>query len=173
MAKGLFFLSGEYDMQLEAGSLYFIEDEFFRYIDDPNLMINYDETKRPHYFAVRDIKTGLYWMVPCSSRVKKYEDIIQKRKQQHKTTFGIKIINIQGTRTALLFQNMFPIKEKYISESYYRAGYQVKILDKKVVVDLEKNAKRVINLIRRGIKFLPTQPDALRIEQMMLAEEDV
>lgn len=56
MAKGLFFLSGEYDMQLEAGSLYFIEDEFFRYIDDPNLMINYDETKRPHYFAVRDIK---------------------------------------------------------------------------------------------------------------------
>lgn len=31
----------------------------------------------------------------------------------------------------------------------------------RLVKELERNAYRVIGLIRRGIKFTPTQPDAL------------
>ena len=40
----------------------------------------------------------------------------------------------------------------------------------RLLKELERNAYRVIGLIRRGIKFTPTQPDALRIEKLMLAE---
>ena len=40
----------------------------------------------------------------------------------------------------------------------------------RLVKELERNAYRVIGLIRRVIKFTPTQPDALRIEKLMLAE---
>ncbi len=42
--------------------------------------------------------------------------------------------------------------------------------DEGLLKELERNAYRVIGLIRRGIKFTPTQPDALRIEKLMLAE---
>lgn len=52
----------------------------FEKVNDPFLKINYQETKRPHYFALYDEKTKLFWMVPCSSKVAKYRGIIQKRK---------------------------------------------------------------------------------------------
>ena len=35
---------------------------------------------------------------------------------------------------------------------------------------IEKDAKRVIMMFRRGMRFFPDQPDAMRIEQMMLDE---
>lgn len=67
-------------MQFVSGHLYFIKDSFFEYVDDPNLMINYQNSSRPHYYAVRDRKTNLYWMIPCSTRVEKYEQILEKKK---------------------------------------------------------------------------------------------
>lgn len=30
--------------------------------------------------------------------------------------------------------------------------------------------KKVINLLHKGIRFTPTQPDVIKIEKMMLAE---
>ena len=58
-------------MELLKGNLYFITDEFFERVGDPYLKINYETSMRPHYFAVRDKKTALYWMVPCSTRIEK------------------------------------------------------------------------------------------------------
>ena len=52
----------------------------------------------------------------------------------------------------------------------YIARQPVYIKNQKVVSKLEKNAKKVISLIHRGVKFTPTQPDILRIEKMMLEE---
>ena len=58
-------------MEIVTGSLYFVSDEFFAKIQDPYLKVNYEDTKRPHYFAFRDCQTGLYWLVPCSSKIEK------------------------------------------------------------------------------------------------------
>lgn len=33
-----------------------------------------------------------------------------------------------------------------------------------------KSARKVINLLHRGVRFTPTQPDVIRIEKLMLAE---
>ena len=118
----------------------------------------------------QDIKTSLYWLVPCSSKVEKYEKLIQSKQERHKPTDSIKIVNIQNKKCVLLFQDMFPIAAKYIKEQYIRGGQEVYIADPKIVHELEKNAKKVINLLRRGIRFIPTQPDVVLIEKMMIDE---
>ena len=63
-------------MDILSGNLYFISNAFFEKVNDPFLKINYQETKRPHYFALYDEKTKLFWMVPCSSKVAKYRGIM-------------------------------------------------------------------------------------------------
>jgi hypothetical protein len=158
------------NVEITTGCLYFVADEFFKKVNDPYLKINYDETKRPHYFAVQDTATELYWLVPCSGRVGKFESIIQKRKTNGKPTDGLRIVIIQDKKAALLFQDMFPIAARYIEEPYIRGGQAVRIANPKVVQDLEKNAKRVISLLRHGVRFTPTQPDAIRIKALMLDE---
>lgn len=115
-------------MEILPGSLYFVSDDFFTKIQDPYLKINYENTKRPHYFAFRDCKT------------------------------------------VLLFQDMFPVVAKYIDGQYIKGGQPVRIADPKLIQELERNAKKIIHLLHRGILFTPTQPDIIRIEEIMLEE---
>lgn len=157
-------------MEIIVGNIYFVRDSFFQKVADPYLKINYDTTKRPHYFALQDTETSLYWLVPCSSKIEKFERILEQKKERHKPTDTIKIVTIQNRKTALLFQDMFPISTGYIDSQYIRGGQSVYMADPKVVQDLEKTAKKVIKLIRRGIRFTPTQPDVNRIEKLMLEE---
>lgn len=157
-------------MNIVVGSTYFISDAFFEKIKDPFLKINYTETKRPHYFAFKDNCTELYWLVPCSSKVEKFKAIIEQKRFKHKPTDTIKIVKLQGRESVLLFQDMFPIAPKYIEEQYIRGGQPVLIADPKVIKELEKIAKRISNLLKKGICFTPTQPDVNFIENLMLEE---
>lgn len=157
-------------MEIVAGCLYFVSNAFFEKVQDPYLKINYESTKRPHYFAFRDEKTGLFWLVPCSSKVEKFERLIQKKQEQHKPTDTIKIVKIFGNKTVLLFQDMFPSTKEYIDGQYIKGGQPVRIADPKLIQEMEKNARKVIGLLHRGVRFTPTQPDVLRIEKLMLDE---
>lgn len=157
-------------MEIVTGSLYFVSDRFFAKAQDPYLKINYKETKRPHYFAFRDQRTRLYWLVPCSSKVDKFERLIEKKREQHKPTDAVRIVKIFDRKTVLLFQDMFPILPTYIDGQYYKGGQPVRISDPKLIQELEKTACKVIRLLHRGVRFTPTQPDAIRIESLMLAE---
>lgn len=157
-------------MEILAGSLCFISAAFFTKIADPYLKINCETTKHPHYFAFLDGKTGLYWLVPSSSKIDKFERIIQKKLEQHKPTDTIKIVKIFDRPTALLFQDMFPVTAEYIDGQYIRRGEPVRIADPKLIQELEKTARKVINILHRGVRFTPAQPDINRIEQLMLEE---
>ena len=157
-------------MKIAAGNIYFVSDDFFKKVNDPFLKINYETTKRPHYFAFFDTATTLYWLVPCSSKVEKYERIIKSKQERQKPIDSIKIVIIQDVKTALLFQDMFPITGDYIKEPYIRGNEPVHIADPKVITELEKTAKKVIRMLRHGIRFTPTQPDAIRIERLMLEQ---
>ena len=163
-------LMGKIRMQIKDGYLYFVDDTFFEKICDPYLKINYDNTSRPHYVAFLDTKTSLFWLVPCSSKVWKYEKIIQSKQENRKPTDSIKIVTIQNKKCVLLFQDMFPICKKYISMQYIRGGQEVYVADPKTVIELEKTAKKIVNLLRRGIRFTPTQPNVILIEKIMLNE---
>ncbi len=48
-------------MEIITGRLYFVSDVFSQKVDDPYLKINYDDTKRSHYFAVKDTADGVKW----------------------------------------------------------------------------------------------------------------
>lgn len=132
-------------------------------------MQNKSTTKRPHYYAVRDRKTGLYWMIPCSSKVEKYQRIIDRRNKGGHATATIKIKSIAGRKSALLLQDMFPVSEKYV-EPYYRGGHPVRIGDPDIIKELERASNQVIGMIRAGIKFTKYQPDTMRIERLLLEE---
>ena len=157
-------------MEIITGHFYFVSDSFFEKVNEPNLKMNYKTTQRPHYFALRDRKTDLLWLVPCSTKVEKFEKIIEKRKQYHRPNDTIKIVIVQDKKSVLLLQDMFPINEKYITNQYIRGGQPVRIADTTVVADIERSARRVSILLRQGVKFTPTQPDINKIEQLMLEE---
>lgn len=157
-------------MTIKDGTLYFISDCFFEKVRDDYLKMDYDKTKRPHYLAFQDERTLLYWLVPCSSRIEKYERIIAEKQSRRKPTDGIKIIRIRDQKSVLLFQDMFPATAEYVLEPYMKSGMPVYIESQKVVAELKRTAKEIRNKLRIGIRFTPTQPDVIRIEQLMLEE---
>lgn len=112
----------------------------------------------------------MYWLVPCSSKVEKFECLVQKKQEQHKPTDTIKIVKIFDRKSVLLFQDMFPVIKRYIDGQYIKGGQPVRIADPKLIQELEKNAKKIINLLHRGVRFTPTQPDIIKIEKVMLEE---
>lgn len=65
---------------------------------------------------------------------------------------------------------MFPVLEKYIESPYKKQNAFMEIKDPKKISAIEKNAKKIIKLIRHGIKFTPTQPDIIKVEGLMLYE---
>lgn len=160
-------------MEIITGNFYFVSDKFFEKVNDLNLKINYETTQRPHYFALRDKKTSLLWLVPCSTKTEKFEKIIAKRKQYNRPNDTIKIVTIQGRKTVLLLQDMFPVTENYITNQYIRGGQPVRIANVDIVSDIERSARRVAILLRQGVRFTPTQPDIPRIEKIMLNELNV
>lgn len=157
-------------MNFVNGRLYFIKDEFFDYIGEEYLKANKETTKRPHYYAFRDLSTSLLWVIPCSTQIEKYKNIIQKKIDNNKKHDHIKIIKVNGIEQAFLFQDMFPITEKYILNPYIKQDVFMEIKDTKKLADIEKNAKNIINLMRRGVKFTPTQPNIMRIEKILIKE---
>lgn len=159
-------------MNITIGNFYFLSDDFFTKINDPYLKLNHSTTKRPHYYAYKDTKTNLIWLIPCSSQVKKYENIIQNKISKNKPTDTIKIIKFFGKKSVLLLQDMFPVKQKFIDSQYIKGNQAVRITNPKLIKDIEDDAKQVIEMFHRGVKFTPTQPDVLRIEQLMLNEDN-
>ncbi|MFR2989001.1 MAG: type III toxin-antitoxin system CptIN family toxin [Faecalibacillus sp.] len=133
---------------------------------------NKETTQRPHYYAFEDNTTGLLWVIPCSSQIDKYKNIIKNKIEKHKKHDHIQIIKVNGIEEAFLFQDMFPITKEYILNPYIKQDVFMEIKDVQKLTDIEKNAKKIINLMRHGVKFTPTQPDVMRIEQMLINGKD-
>lgn len=153
---------------MKTGHLYFVIDEFYQKYD-PNKMlmcnkeaVNGQNHDRPCFFALRDSRCDeIFWLVPLSSKVEKYKKIvkqkIKKMKSQHKKNpqcNTIRFGEVMGLERAFLIQNMFPITEKYIKNTYIdRNTHNEVTLSPEVTDDIIKNAKQVLKLHSRGIKL--------------------
>lgn len=73
-----------------------------------------------------------------------------------------------GKESVFLIQDIFPITERYIVRNYTIAGNHLQITNENLAIIIEKKARRVMGMIRRGIKFTPTQPDVLQIEKKLI-----
>lgn len=149
---------------------YIIKDDFFKKYNDPFLKGN-KEGNRPHYCCFKDKENkDLFWVIPMSHQVKKYENIIAKRSKEHKSCDIIHIIKINNDKSVLLIQDIFPITEKYVERPYTINSIHLIIRDKKQIEIINQKAKNIHRLIHRGIKFNPTQPNVLYIKEQLIQE---
>lgn len=147
---------------LESG-FYVIRDQFFIDMADPYLKHNKGES-RPHYYCFKDTDIGIFWMIPLSSRVEKYQKIISRRQAAKKPCDILHIVKLPNDKeSAFLIQDMFPITESYIEREYKIAGNHLMLTSEKDIRIIDRKARKVLGMLKRGVKFTPTQPDILAI----------
>lgn len=151
------------DRQMKKTGFYIIKDQFFEDMLDPYLKGN-KAGNRPHYYCFEDTSTGIYWMVPLSSRIDKYRRIMEKKEKAGKPCDILHIVKLDDSReSAFLIQDMFPITEEYIEREYTIAGNHLMLTSEHTAREIEQKARKVIGMLKRGIKFTPTQPDVMAI----------
>lgn len=152
---------------------YIISDDFFKDFPDPFLKGNKDEN-RPHYYAISDEKTDIYWVIPMSSRVEKYKKIITYRESKGKPCDILHIAKLDnGKKSVFLIQDIFPVSDKYILRKYTINGNHLRITSENLAKIIEKKAKKTLALIKKGVKFSNTQPDVISIEHKLLQEKEI
>ena len=132
---------------MKKTGFYVIRDEFFEYMADPYLKGN-KAGNRPHYYCFEDEVTGIYWMIPLSSRVDKYRRIMEKKINMGKPCDIIHIVKLDDSReSAFLIQDMFPITEKYIEREYTIGGNHLLLTSEHTVNEIEQKARKVMGCL--------------------------
>lgn len=150
---------------------YLIKDSFFEDMKDPYLKGN-KAGNRPHYYCLKEIHSDIYWMIPLSSRVEKYKAIIAKRQKAHRPCDILHIVKLDNNKESVfLIQDMFPITDEYIERSYTIAGNPLCLTSEHVAKTIDQKARRVLGMLKRGIKFTPTQPQILKILETLKAKD--
>ncbi len=151
-------------MKIKTGYLYHIKDKYFDVVNDENLMQNHERgKKRPTYFTIKD--KDILWFIPISSKVDKYQKIIDKKVEKYGFCNTIIIRKIANENVAILLQNAFPTLEKYIDHVHTINGIPLK-----VPTDLQNEIKRLfknmVGLKKRGTDLFFTDIDKLK-EKML------
>lgn len=151
-------------MEIKTGYLYHIKDEYFEVINDENLMQNHEKgKKRPTYFTIKD--KDILWFIPISSKIGKYQRIIDGKIEKYGFCNTIIIRKIADEDAAILLQNAFPTLEKYIDHVHTVNGVPLR-----VPTDLQNEIKslfkNMLGLKKRGVNLFFTDIDNL-IQQML------
>lgn len=156
---------------MEHGHFYYINDQYFIDFPDDKLMQNKETINgishdRPCFYAFKDNRTGLFWLIPFSSQIEKFKALYEGKVAKYGKCDTITFGEVLGFEKAFLIQNMCPVLPQYIKNEY---------LDKKsapvrISGDLEKEitskAKKVLALQRKGINLI--FPDVMKIEKELL-----
>ena len=65
--------------------------------------------------------------------------------------------------SVFLIQDMFPITEEYIEREYTIVGNHLMLTSEHTAKAIEQKARKVLRMLKRGVKFIPTQSDILSI----------
>lgn len=151
-----------YIMKLETGYLYHITHDFFSEMADMGLMFNKENQKyRPHFCAIQDSKNSeLYWMIPLSSKIEKYQLIIQNKINKYGKCNTILIEELAGKKMTFLIQNAFPVTKKYISHIHTINNIPVKLTNELCNI-LTNNLNNVLSLKNDGLNLFYTNIDAI------------
>ena len=99
-------------------------------------------------------------MIPVSSRIDKYKNIIKEKKQEGKPCDILHIAKLDNDKESVfLIQDMFPITEKYIVRKYTIFGEHLRVTSQHTVREIDKKARKVLGMLKRGVRFTPTQPN--------------
>ena len=127
---------------------------------------------RPFFSAFVENNTGLYWMIPFSSQIEKYQTIYDKKIKDYGRCDTIAFGDVLGHRKAFLIQNMCPANKLYLSHEYIDKGNSIPVrLNGKFERKLIQQATRVLALHRNGTRLI--FPDVLGIEQSLLHQSQI
>ena len=153
-------------MKVKTGYLYHIKDEYFDLVNDEKLMQNHEKgKKRPIYFTIKE--KDILWFIPLSSKISKYQPIIDKKIKKYGSCKSIMISEIANKKSVILLQNAFPTLEKYIDHPHTINGAPVRVADnlKDEILD---NFNSLLALKKQGINLFFTDID--KIKEIMLKE---
>ncbi len=147
-------------MQVQTGYIYHIKDEFFDKINDDGLMINHENGRsRPTYFTIKD--KDILWFIPLSSKVSKYQTIIDKKIKKYGSCKSIMISEIASKKAVILLQNAFPTLEKYIDHPHTINGAPVRVADN-LKDEILENFNSLLALKKQGINLFFVDIDKLK-----------
>ena len=153
-------------MKVKTGYLYHIKDEYFDVANDENLMQNHERGKRrPTYFTIKD--KNILWFIPISSKIEKYQKIIDKKTKKNGFCNTIIIRKIAGEDAAILLKNAFPTIEKYIDHVHTVDGVPLKV-STDLQIEIKSMFKNLLGLKKRGTDLFFT--DIYKIKEQMLKE---
>ncbi|MDD2181564.1 MAG: hypothetical protein PHW32_04260 [Bacilli bacterium] len=102
-----------------------------------------------------------------STKVKKYQGIIDNKIKKYGFCNTILIRKIMGEDSVILLQNAFPTLEKYIDHIHTTNGIPVKVIDS-LKNKILSNFKKLLRLKKNGINLFYVDID--KIKDMMLEE---
>ena len=144
-------------------------------MEPPRLILVEGECPLIKYCSLPDTRVPeIYWIVPISSKYEKYKRIEQDKIKKYGRCNTIRFGTVLGRNTAFLIQNMCPATEKYLTP-YIDKNKQPIQIDGRVAADIEKNARSVLALAKRGAKVI--FPDVFTIfkgleQQLQQAEAE-
>lgn len=99
-------------------------------------------------------------MIPISSQIEKYRNILAEKLKRYKVYDGLKFGYVQGREAAFLLQNICPVTEKYIVEKYIdeHTGKDVSIPND-LMWKINAKARKIINKYYQGTKIVITDLD--------------
>ena len=153
---------------MPKAQFYFLSDEYYLDFPDDKLMKNKVSIdgiphNRPCFFAFPDtLVPEIYWIIPISSKYEKYKRIEQGKIKKYGHCNTIRFGTVLGRNTAFLIQNMCPATEKYLTPYMNKNNQPIRI-DNRVAKDVEKSARNVLALAKRGAKVM--FPDVFTIFQ--------
>ncbi len=156
-------------MKIEYGKFYFVKDEFFKKVNDENILLNKDNgIKRPCYYCFKDKEIDkIIWLVPISSKIDKYEKIYDYKLNKFGKVDTIVFGKVNNDKRAFLIQNMFPTTTKYIEHKYVRNNKDVEITYK-LRKEIENKANFILSLAKQGKRVIFV--DVLKIKDILLKE---
>ncbi len=124
-------------------------------------IINGTPNNSPCFFAFKDSKISyIYWIVPISSKYEKFKRIEQEKIKKYGHCDTIRFGIVLGRNTAFLIQNMCPATSKYLTAYIDKNNCPIRI-DDRIAADVEKNARHVLAMAKRGAKVI--FPDVFKI----------
>lgn len=153
---------------MKQGHFYFITDQFyFDHDANRSLMQNKEmvagmQHDRPCFFAYEDKKEpNNLWCVPISSKIKKYEDIYNKKLEKQRLKGinfpkcnSIRFGEVMGRKKAFLIQNIFPVTYDYILSAYIDKNTKKEVtISPQTQKDIISNAHDIVKLAFHGINL--------------------
>jgi len=159
---------------MDSGKFYFINDDFFEKFKGLGLLTNKETVNgelhgRPCYYAFKDIDSDIFWMIPISSKIEKYQKQYKIAIDKYSKCDGISFGYIFGDKKAFLIQNMFPVIDKYITNIYIDNNKSAPVsIPSKLQSELNAKIRKALRLYRQGTKIVLTM--ILDIEKYLIVE---